>query len=83
MLQPLRGRLWQVFLCLDSKREAGQYDQLVQKALGNTKYGRKVRAGRCWRLQHTIRSALETCMLCLGFVQQAGTYRFMTCQDIW
>jgi hypothetical protein len=43
VLQPLRGRLWQVFMCLDSKREAGLYDQLVQKALGNTKYGRKVR----------------------------------------
>lgn len=41
-LQALRGRLWQAFLCLDSKREAGMYDQLVQKALGNTKYGRKV-----------------------------------------
>jgi hypothetical protein len=41
--QPLRGRLWQVFLCLEGKREAGLYDQLVQKALGNTKYGRKVR----------------------------------------
>jgi len=42
-VQALRGRLWQIFLCLDRKREAGMYEQLVQKALGNTKYGRKVR----------------------------------------
>lgn len=41
-VQALRGRLWQIFLCLDGKREAGMYEQLVQKALGNTKYGRKV-----------------------------------------
>ena len=40
--QALRGRLWQIFLGMDGKREPGLYEQLVQKALGNTKYGRKV-----------------------------------------
>ncbi len=28
---------------LDQKKDAGVYDQLVQKALGKTKYGRRVR----------------------------------------
>lgn len=41
--QALRGKLWQSFLNTDSKREAGAYDALVQKALGGTKYGRRVR----------------------------------------
>ena len=62
MVQPLRGRLWQVFLCLEGKREAGLYDQLVQKALGNTKYGRKVRLCNDWGCVVTFSS---TCMLYL------------------
>ena len=41
--QALRGRLWRLFLRLDAKKDAGVYDQLVQKALGKTKYGRRVR----------------------------------------
>ena len=43
MQQALRGRLWKLFLRLDQKKDAGVYDQLVQKALGKTKYGRRVR----------------------------------------
>ena len=42
MSRVLAGAAGQAVLCLDSKREAGMYVQLVQKALGNTKYGRKV-----------------------------------------
>jgi len=41
--QALRGRLWRLFMRLDQKKDAGVYDQLVQKALGKTKYGRRVR----------------------------------------
>ena len=42
---------------LDQKKDAGVYDQLVQKALGKTKYGRRVRTPS----RSTVKRSLAAC----------------------
>ena len=59
MQQALRGRLWRLFMRLDQKKDAGVYDQLVQKALGKTKYGRRVRDRHTRRLRRPLAAVLR------------------------
>ena len=73
--QGLRGKLWKLFLRLGEKAEPGMYDQLVQRALGKTKYGRQVQPRLACEAfcEYTRPSAHAGCRVYRGFLKPSET----------